>query len=479
MSQLSPRNTSLSIGQSSGVSGDLKNISSYGVTSLPLNGKSSTTAKNKLTIYSRSAHMIQKIPPGTKTLILPKSVEIATAVAIDENGNIIPFSYVPETALRNVLTDRVSGEKPDVTIFKDGKDIEGKILSLNPDDVTIMSDNIIINIRNYDQIAINSGEDYTRPRLILEPSLGPVTISYLVSSIAWKCVGTALIDDIKNIMYLRLAGNIYNDTETDIEADTFLVSGDVYQHRSNQKSHLESSPQGAMMLRQTSPMSGEKVKTSMLEDYTKFGVGNRTIHNQDIAELGSWSIPVTKIYIHKTKEDRVRFGYRFVAKEFIPECSLNVYSIDADKSIDSYLGSNQIDESQASNEVDIILGESTLLECDSSVIVNDNIIQDIERAKKFKLPLDTFSKDYQKHDDREWHVIVEDLTVEIINHNQKPIYLILKHFVGDKILLETKCQNYKKRSDGFIEWYFNIPAKPTSGLRKEKFICQIITGSYH
>jgi hypothetical protein len=447
-------------------------------------------SSDKLTIYSRSGHIVQLVTRGTKMITLPKSVEIGSIVAIDSEGVVVPFSYVPETEFGISLTNRSTGDKVEAMVIKGGQSITGKILSLNSENVMIISGNQVANIREYDRVVVNVSDDTTRPRLILERDNKPVTISYLVSSIAWTCVGTALVDEDKNMMYLRLAGNIANNTETDIKANIFLVSGEVYQHRRNQ----EPTPRAAMMLQSAAPMSGKQVSTTMLEDYTKYSVGNRIIRTKDVAELGSWSVPITKIYVHETDEnDRVRFGYRIIAQDFVPECSVNVYSIDANHSIDSYIGSNSIDESQKGDEIDIMLGESTMLQCNSLIVTYDTVVADIETAKTYDLPLETFSKDIedisksgdtvpkvsQKHDDRDWHIITEDLTVDIINHNVKPVAMILKHRVGDKLVVRTTCQNYNKRSSEFIEWYFQVPGKTTADPRKEQFACQIITASYY
>lgn len=464
-------------------------------------------SSSKLTIYSRSGHIVQKFPQGTRLITLPKSVEIASIVAVDADGVIIPFSYVPETSMGIALTDRSTGEKVQAMVLKEGETINGKILSLDSDNVMLMTGNQITNIREYDRVTVGINEDLTRPRLVLERDTRPFTLSYLLSSIAWTCVGTALIDNVKNIMYLRLAGNISNSTESDIRAHTILVSGEVYQYRGKQDAYAESQvyPSPRALMATSTPIRSPKVQSSMLEDYVKYEVGDRLVRNQDIAELGTWQIPIIKLYLHQTSasgalqdrndNDIVRFGYRFLAPGYIPSCSLNVYSIDSNKEIDAYLGSNEIDESQNTDEVDIMLGESTMLQCKSLVVIsNDVVIEDEDSMRKYKLPMNGFKSEsnnqgYQQQqqqfvkgkyiDERRWHVITEDLKVEITNHNYRPVSLVLKHFVGNKYLIQTRCQAYKDRKNGFIEWYFEVPPRTSPEPRKEKFACQILTASYY
>lgn len=446
-----------------------------------LKEEQSLPISSKLTIYSRSGHIVQRFSPGTKVLSLPKSVEIASIVVVDSNGAIIPFSYVPEANMGIALTDRSTGEKVEASVVKEGEAINGKILSLGPDNVMLMTGNQITNIREYDRVVVGINEDVTRPRLVLERDSTAFTISYLLSSIAWTCIGTALIDNINNIMYLRLAGNITNNTESDIRAQTVLVSGEVYQYRRRQNTYAEKESYAprALMAQSVAPMTSPKAQSSMLEDYVKYEVGDRLVRNQDIAELGTWQIPIIKLYVHETNDnDKVSFGYRFVAPGFVPSCSLNVYSIDSNKALDSYLGSNEIEESQKNDEVDIILGESTMLQCKSLVVIsNDYIVEDENTMRQYKLPLNTIHQ--HTVDDRRWHIITEDLKVDITNHNDRPVSLVLKHFVGDKFLVDIRCQAYKDRKNGFIEWYFEVPPKISSEPRKDKFSCQILTASYY
>jgi hypothetical protein len=474
--------------------GSQTNITMAPISTVPIQG---APIGSKLTIYSGSGHIVQKFPQGTKNIILPKSVEIASIVAVDSDGIIIPFSYVPETNMGIALTNRSTGEKVEATVIKEGQTITGKILSLDLENVMLMTGSHITNIRKYDQIIVGITEDLTRPRLMLERDSKSLTLSYLLSSIAWTCVGTALIDNVKNIMYLRLAGNITNNTESDIRANTTLVSGEVYQYRSHQEVFAEAKMYSAPRASSAALMTSRKVQTAILEDYIKYEVGDRLVRNQDIAELGTWSFPVIKLYINQTNDNDIFiFGYRFIAPGYIPSCSLNVYSIDSNKEIDAYLGSNEIKESQKSDEVDIILGESTLLQCKSLVVIsNDVIVNDESTMNKFKLPTNVFINGQSEQiygqqqqqivkggkyiDGRRWHVITEDLKVEIKNHNDRPVSLVLKHFVWNKHLVETRCQSYKDRKNGFIEWYFEVPPRTSPEPRKEKFACQIITASYY
>jgi len=150
---------------------------------------------SRITIYSKSGHIIQKYPQGTKLIILPKSVDIASIVILDSDGIIVPFSYVPETNMGIALTDRSSGEKVEASVIKDGQTITGKILSLDPQNVILMTGTEIINIHKYNSVSVKNNEDITRPHIFLENDSKVFTLSYLLSSISWTCICTALIDN--------------------------------------------------------------------------------------------------------------------------------------------------------------------------------------------------------------------------------------------------------------------------------------------
>lgn len=430
---------------------------------------SSEPISSKLTIYSTSGHMIQRYSQAIKSVLLPNSVDMGSITVIDATGNIIPFSYVPETTLGLSLTNPNTGEKVTAIVIKGEKSFSGKILSLDSQNVTLIHEGQIINIRKYDQVIVNSNDNVTQPRVIFGESSQPVTLSYLLSNISWTCVGTALID--KNNMYLRLAGNIFNNTECIIKAQTTLVSGEVFQSRQNQE--VSYSP---MMLKSS---SHTKVQTSMLEDYTRYEVGNRIIRTKDVSELGTWDFNITKIYLHNIREEDVKFGYRFITPDYLPSCGINVYSISNDRSIDSYLGSNDIEESQKGDEVNIILGISTVLRCKSSIIVsNDIIVANEQLAQQYNIPLDEYRKS-PTQDKNAWHIVTEDIVVDITNNNTEPSLLVVKHYVGNKYLVETRCNAYKKRENGYIEWYFQVPPKSTTEPFKDKFSCSILTASYY
>jgi len=111
---------------------------------------------NRLSIYSKSSHFIQKYSQGTTLVYLPKFVDVSSIVIVDETGVILPFSYVSETLLDK--TYQAINDKLDVIVTKNGINYTGKIISLDSDNVMINTSNKIISIRDYDSFAISEKE---------------------------------------------------------------------------------------------------------------------------------------------------------------------------------------------------------------------------------------------------------------------------------------------------------------------------------
>lgn len=475
---------------------------------------SKMATRSRLTIYSQSGHIVQKYPGGRTEsagiagrtesssfvrIALPKSADVGSIVAIDVNGQIIPFDYAPESTLSSSLTDRQTGDKVEAMVVKDNQTTTGKIISLDANNVTLANATEITTIRKYDRISVNPTAIQSEGLLFLD-SAQPFTVSYLISNINWNCLGTILVDKSKNEIYLRLTGSINNNTESDFVADTVLVSGDVFQRptRSSAKMFMAA----ALPAPTSSPMSSPSPNTKLLEDYTKYDVGSKLITTKNIVELGTSIYPMQKIYVHQTdgdfgnsslgansKAQVTTWGYHFEATGFIPGCSVNVYAIDGERNIDAFLGATEIEESQMGDDIDIMLGETTMLQCRSLVTISDVVEADkMDKAKaaQYQLPTQISTPNLSK--DGAWHIITESLQVEIINHNPEPVTLILKHYVGNKHIIAAQCQAYKQRKRGFIEWYFVIPARSESGVtptspvaspvRKDTFSCQIVTAEF-
>lgn len=418
----------------------------------------------RITIYSQSARIIETLTDNLNKTI-NGSVDPSSIIIIDDNG-FVPFTYSSPTNLD------MKG-KP-VIVTKNGEEFQGEFISMDNNVVMIYLPGSIqvTQIRNYDTVSIN--ENYWSPSGTLTLSrfiTGNAKLSYIIRNISWNCMGSALIDN--QTLTLILTGHIQNNTYDRIMADVSLVSGEVFQHkrRGNYERALYASPQPmkADMIIDTPSVTG-------LEDYTQYNVGSHyIIPNQEIVtELNTISMPITRLYVHNIREDNVvRFGYRFTATEFIPQCSLNVYSVD--QTINSFLGTTMINESQKDAVIDIFLGESTKLQCNSNIkVISDTVVEGTGNIE-----LSQEEQNMLKNSETKLHIIKEEFTVNITNHNTEQSFLIIKYDVGtNRRLLEIGCRPSNKFENDILEWHFNIPGGNGTSARKDTFSCTISTLSY-
>lgn len=423
----------------------------------------------QITIYNKSAHITEIYSRGTGTMILPKSVDVSSIVVMsdDTDLNIIPFKISKESSLGMNITDRETGEKTQAAVTKNNSVTEGKILYYDNDTVTLLSNNNIINIRGYDSISLPSSEDFTRPIINLDrPPMFDIKLSYMIANVSWNCVGTAIINNKNKTLYLRLAANIVNNTESDMKGIVNLVSGDVYQIKNTARYPQMQSKSFAQMER-----IEDNVTPTLLEDYKKYDIGEKVLGLQNIAELGTYSYNINKLYIHDTSSaNKVKYGYRLVAKNFIPACDLYVYSINDKSSIDSFLGSTNIEEAQIGKDVKIILGETTLLQCISTIESVTNTITDVYKARTIGFPqtmIANFSDSEYK-----LYETVERLKVTIKNYNKDITNLVIRHHVGNKYISNVNCMKYKREGD-YIEWFFQIEPTKTDKPSQQEFTCDI------
>jgi hypothetical protein len=450
-------------------------------TSNPVNVpvKQKDTSGNRLTIYSRSAHMVEKHPAGTTSVTVPKSIILDSIVAIDSNGKVIPFSYVSELNTAMGLTDRVTGKRLEVTVENKDQRFRGEIVSIDGDNVTLIVGGSLVTIHKYSVMHLYGSVDSTRPRLVFKDtnSVSSVvgtpqnfTLSYLLFDISWSCAGTALIDETNNMLYLRLMGNINNSTESDITANTTLVSGEVFQPQQSYTYESKAMYKRAMpMAAMAAPMSSDKVPMSSLEDYVKYKVGNRTVRNKDIAELGTTSYPYEKIYVHHTEtRDQTNFGYQFMATGFVPACSVNTYSILPNKEVDAFLGASKIKESQKDTEIRLIIGQSTVVKCTTLIESATAKVRDSDVAREYNVDMKALSRSVA------WNVLTEDIKIDIHNSNKVNAHIIIKHPIYDRKVLRVGCGDQRKgieRKGKYVIWHINL-----KGESEAVFECQLVTG---
>ena len=389
-----------------------------------------------ITIYSHTAHIKELYAAGTNEIMLPKSAELQSIMIVTVKGNILPFNYIDAAAI--ALTNRHNGEQITAIVKKNNDIVTGEVLSYDSDSITILLDETAVTIRHYDKIEFTNLAGNTRPYLIVAASTQNFTVSYLLSTIGWQCIGTALYDNTRDIIVLRLAADVTNNTELDLIGELTVVSGDVQQQR-RQASRTMVANNNMLMAR---PSMSSETTENKIQDYHKYNVGARTLYNNNILELGVWEIPALKIYVHYISSfNIVEYGFRATSSEYIPAATVNVYEIQ-NGSIGSYLGSDIIDIVPVNKQFDIMVGATSAVLCESTLTTVDKEIESKTGTTT------TTTTEITKHN------VTDTLRVNITNTTPQQLWLVIKHFIGNRKFVSS-TQNVDRLKDGYLEWYVN------------------------
>jgi hypothetical protein len=326
-----------------------------------------------------------------------------------------------------------------ITVCKRDHLITGDLVALDDDNVTLIADQKLIVIREYDRIRMEQPVPATSAYISLPPPLNPWQLSFLLPKITWKCVGTALIDLNNETLLLRLTGQISNLTDQTFEGIVTLVSG-------SQNSPIESGPRLMRAMAVPDPNEAEP-----LADYVRYDIGAQRVGSNTHAELGLISMPVSKIYFHDTEtRDRVTFGYRCAPQRYLPQAVISIYSMGGDGGIDAYLGATAIPESRFRTDLDLMVGRTTTLQCTSL----------IQRAES----LVTNPLDYGvKSSDQKWHLVTQTVQTQVRNFNRGATLLQLAHRIDQERIINITGSPFINRSPTHLEWIFQIPPAATEG----------------
>ena len=377
---------------------------------------------NRIVIYQDLGHCVVSYEGLTSRIPLPKSVDLESLMVVADD-KIIPFEYFSEVS-------GVINQSQLVTVIKGAYKITGKVISSDANQITVLSNNDVVSIRNYDMVK-KTTSDGDLPHLKIAKINQPITVSYLLSGLKWNCIITALIKE--STVYLRLTGHI--TTETKINGDVILVAGAISR---NQKSPRP------MFTRALAMESDDEVTSSKVEDYTKYEIGRQVLRPNNIIELKQFTYPIFKFYEYKINQE-VHLGYRFKTADFLPSATTYLY-VEDQKHL-TYIGSTDLKEYQANNEVDIIMGGTSMVVCETTL---------------------TSSKDAK--------ITTDTVVVDIVNHYTNSIYLVIKHHIGTGELVSTTCAG--KRKGNYLEWYFEIPSGTEEISKKEQFSCTLVIKNY-
>ena len=380
-------------------------------------------------IYNDHAHVRLRLDRGRHTLAIPEAVRMSTICAYDSNLEPLTWNYIDGrinvTKIKNVVA----------SIDKNGIEYNGVIIDISDTKAIIKrEDGTIMTINNYDTVTIT--DIFTGNQEIVIDVEDNAIVSYIIDKVRWECVGTVLIDTEKEELYWRLAGMITNESDSSLNGMCYLLSGDV--------ANRDYSPK--MMTRSLAFASESNSNGGLVEDNVSYDVGYRQIANKDMAEIGSYNLAAKKMYIYDIGDDSTKYGYVFVAEEYIPACNITVYTTSGDQ-IGPHVGTDRVAETRSGKEVKILLGTTTK--------VQGKTIQNINRQKITEKEIAQYN--LQRYSEVEYYITTNSIDLELKNYNDTVSTVRVQYYIGYAQLLDCTLVPYSRNSQEYIEWNIELP----------------------
>jgi hypothetical protein len=407
--------------------------------------------RDRFTIYSSVAQRSQTWSSLTagKSIIIPIPKETNTQSVVvfqsDERGTTQAIPYI-----------LVSGEEDLVVeVRKNSDHYRGLLLDVGVDNVVIQgvkngcSGRDIYQIFDYDLIVVSQGErDEVAQYIKIVPlSTGPLTINYLINGISWRAHHTVVMDDVDNkVIYWRVGGTIRNRSGIQFQAsEVILMSGDINQP-------ISSTPKSRnALMASAAPVSdfSSEVQVQSVEDFIAYRIPQQLqldeTTNVEVTTLGDFD--VTKLYradlISSQYDSKTEILYRFTSTSYIPAGQAIIYKFDSkEDELGPLIGATMIRESQPGDDVDLVLGYSTRVRCES--VINT----DTTRGNEYR-------------------IITTTISSKITNRNDEAIILILTYPKQQQTIEYIQCQSAVIKSN-HIEWAIEV--QPTQDEPAE-FLC--------
>lgn len=367
----------------------------------------------RLMIYANTAHLIQTLAPGTKSVPLPRDAELSSVLIYTNNGRVVPFRYHDETSAFEGYGDRHTGERYEIEIHKNGEVIEGQVLTLTPTSATVLCSDGVIIVPDYQSAKVKRPIHCLTPYLHLSyiPET-PFTVSARLNKVTWNCVGRGLVDatsESGSTLYLQLAGVINNRTDRDFHAQISLVAGNP-----------RSAPNIGLLR--------SVAETNNTEEYQAFNVGERCVGAQELIELENIKLATSRIFVHHTNTENIQFGLEVVTPVPLPAHTLDLYQLTNVRTIDHYLGSASVSAHAADDKFDILLGDSTSVTGKSTV----TSVTDLDGT------------------------VTEQISGTIHNHGSVDTQVRIRHPLGARPLLDIIPSQDTTREEGYISWTLTL-----------------------
>lgn len=370
---------------------------------------------DEIYIYSKIVHRIQTWS-NAGWISLPKQANLDTLMILGDEiqSQVIKPGYLYP-------------EQDEVVIHKKGLTYNGIILSKQGDEITLIVDDNIVTISNYDSIEGKRPQNL-EPGIIVYNHTGPIVVSYLMTGLNWYPNYNIIIDsDNTTILLMEVICSINNTTNTRFEnVDVSVVAGDLNIPVMNIQSRALMA-QSAVV----EPSISSNYEVQPLDEYIKFNLGQLDLDVFTRVPLEQYfNIPTNKIYWNILGSEEVTFGYRFNAPNFLPQGKAYVYLGKQDqKFVDSFIGYSEIKETQPYEIVDLTIGRTSHVKIETEIQQNE-IIQS---------------------EQKKGHIYQVSISSQIKSNLDHSINLILKFNIGDAKIQSITCPYIRKR--GYLEFH--------------------------
>ncbi len=358
---------------------------------------------------------VQRLPRG----LVPSSLMVR-----DKDGTQIRFALTQEKDI-----DQLVREMSVILTNQDNAQIEGKVLSIRNDEVTLTSKNKYIKV--FKAKSIVSVKDIELNPLVsflgIRNTNPDIYLQYILNSLSWKIhYSMTLINERE--MEISIRAGIVNNSHSSFSSKNIILMAGKASHPPIDSYQLENKRPAALMSKSSEYNSEKKSYSEDLIKVVEFGgvlkPGEMYMNTDKIHQ-----IRYNKLYRHQFSQNRTEIIYRFDSPDQIPSGEVLIY----DGSEENFIGSSSVPESNRGQIVNLVMGESSLKITSTIEIGQEVMISSSEGRLK-----------------------AEEITLEaeFTNPRQKIVPVLLVYNAPRRIVKSN--YKYNRKNDYTYEWLVNF-----------------------
>lgn len=347
-------------------------------------------------VYPSFTILKKKVTADGNALKLPEGVVEGSIHALDNNGKPVPFHISRPM------------HKKTATVMKGTLSTYGTVIYEGDSSVTVETAEGIVTTYHDPDIVMRTKPKVDDELLILEAFNG--TVSYMKSGISWR--PTAKLD-IGETSYLTLGAIIENRTDSRIDGNLMLFSGDT-----NAPKH------GYMALRSAT----ESAPTSDFsdvnpEDLIVYKVGNMTVDSKKETSFPPNKVEVEKVYVVSMMSGEGISELEFHFEAPVPIASSNVLIYDEG----TFIGRSFVRDTTSESEVVLHSGSSPVVTYQNKVSV-EGVLEKEEPVAVRKVSIERRKK----------QISIES---EVTNTIDSDISVVMKYPLGNSKVTDFTCSD--------------------------------------